>query len=237
MSEVSLSITKWDLFPWEQVEVWAGRFPPCKVARITLLPVLPGILQKSTVCWQTQHHPLFYLCGFCWHFGPLVLVLISSTNSSPCFSDTFTPSTPHVPWASQCLLGFSCPFILWFHWNFAEEEGWPCVFPQLSWRRKLLCPLVHSPDSLKPKNTVLFIKLAPSPWKKSKIALPTGKIGNCCFPHLLEISSQHWSLGSKLCNITKSLCLSDSICSPLCAPTPAVLLSYSRIVLLAVTGG
>lgn len=37
----------------------------------------------------------------------------------------------------QCLLGFICLFILWFHWYFAREDRWPCVFTQLSWRRKL----------------------------------------------------------------------------------------------------
>ena len=131
---------------------------------MTLQPVFSWNLSDiHSVFWKVLRHPLFCLCGFCCQSFLFGLFLISSTHSSLYIFLAASLSSP-------CVSCFPVPFKIYLSIYSVMSlifckggEVTLCVYLALLKNKTMhsVCPLVHIPGSLKPKETVLFIKVAP----------------------------------------------------------------------------
>lgn len=161
----------------------------CPQGTITLLQILPGTFEISTVSGRLSIVPSFVYVAFVVSLFPLVLFLISSANSS--LFVFLAPPLPlrHIFHSFPVLLGIYFHLFCDFIGILQGAKGKPvCLVSYHEEENYSICPLVRDPDSLKPKETVLFIKVAPKPLKQSKSALTTRRRGDCCFLHGLDIS-------------------------------------------------
>ena len=128
---------------------------------MTLQPVFPGISQTSTrFSGRLSVSLSFVFDAFVVSLSRFGLFLVSSTHSSLCIFLAASLSSPCFPVPFRIYLPIYSVMSLIFC---KGGEVTLCVYSALLKKKTMhsVCPLVHIPGSLKPKETVLFIKVAP----------------------------------------------------------------------------